>query len=333
MINNILALKIENEVITILSDYDGTLCPTSNVDQNGELGYISRELEEILSDISYNLPICIVSSKDFSFLYKRTNKFARIISCILGMETIFLQNRGREVDKVSNLDKITNNTFSNSFELYHCIPTDFRHLLVDASILRENSVILNELANYIEIKIPSIRIEKKYLTIEKDLLGGITMDWRNDEQDEWKTNSKKYKKIFKKGLQTVFSKYANINNPSEKLLDNRLEGFFLQEYSNHPFMDIYSTKIGKDISYDCIVSEIFSRNQKLGKVIYLGDSENDNPAFRKSDISIGIYSDGSAIPKFSCKYYLKYDHLPSFLRNLADNDFIFCESLINDLTF
>ena len=30
-----------------------------------------------------------------------------------------------------------------------------------------------------------------------------------------------------------------------------------------------------------------------GKIIYLGDSENDNPVFRKTDISIGVNSDNN----------------------------------------
>lgn len=325
----VLILSIDNTVISILSDYDGTLCPTSNVDQYGELGYLPKELEETLFDISHNLPICIVSSKDFSFLYKRTNRFSRIISCILGMETIFLGDKERkEGDMFYTLNKIANSSLSNSYELYRTMPKEHRHLLVDASILRENSIILTELVKYIETKIPSIKIDKKYLTVEKDLLGGITMDWRNDEQEKWKLNSKKYKKILKEGLYRITSKYANTKNLSNKYLENYFERLFIQEYSTHSFLDIYSSKIGKEVAYDCIVSEIFNRKQKLGKVIYLGDSENDNPAFRRADISIGIYSNRSTIPRLSCKYYLKYDNLTSFLRNLAENDFVFCESMI-----
>jgi HAD superfamily hydrolase (TIGR01484 family) len=324
----VLVLSIDNKVISILSDYDGTLCSTSNVDQNGDLGYLPKELEEVLYDISHTIPICIVSSKDFSFLYKRTNRFSRTISCILGMETIFLRDKGKEDNNPSTFEKVTNSSFLNSYELYHTIPTEFRHLLVEASTLRENSIILTELANYIENKIPSIKIDKKYLTVEKDLLGGITIDWRADEQEEWKTNSKIYKKILKKGLYRIITKNASIKNLSNKHLDYHLENLFIQEYSTHPFIDIYSSKIGKEAAYDCIVSEIYNRKQKLGKVIYLGDSENDNPAFKQADISIGIYSNDITIPNLSCKYYLKYDNLPSFLRNLSKNNFIFCEAMI-----
>jgi hypothetical protein len=61
--------------------------------------------------------------------------------------------------------------------------------------------------------------------------------------------------------------------------------------------------------------------------MYLGDSENDNPAFRKSDISIGICSDTRLNPMLDCKYMLDFDQLPLFLMGLMDNDFIFSDLL------
>ena len=63
--------------------------------------------------------------------------------------------------------------------------------------------------------------------------------------------------------------------------------------------------------------------------MYLGDSENDNPAFRKSDIPIGIRSDARLNPMLDCKYMLDFNQLPLFLRGLMDNDFIFSEDLLS----
>ena len=62
--------------------------------------------------------------------------------------------------------------------------------------------------------------------------------------------------------------------------------------------------------------------------MYLGDSENGNPAFRKSDISIGILSDARLTPVLDCKYMLDFNQLPSFLKGLMDNDFIFSEDIL-----
>jgi len=41
--------------------------------------------------------------------------------------------------------------------------------------------------------------------------------------------------------------------------------------------------------------------------MYLGDSENDNPAFRKAGISIGIRSDARVNPRLDCSYFLDYE--------------------------
>jgi hypothetical protein len=62
--------------------------------------------------------------------------------------------------------------------------------------------------------------------------------------------------------------------------------------------------------------------------MYLSDSENDNPAFRKSDISIGIRSDIRLNPILDCKYMLDFNQLPLFLVGLMSHDFIFSENLL-----
>ncbi len=70
--------------MAILSDFDGTLCPTSSITpydygtlcptssitpyDYGTHSLIPSELEDMLCGISENIPICIISSKDFYFL-------------------------------------------------------------------------------------------------------------------------------------------------------------------------------------------------------------------------------------------------------------------------
>ena len=76
------------QISAILSDYDGTLCPTSNTKDFK----IPLELEDTLSEISKDIPVCVVSSKDYDFLCDKT-RFARIVSCIMGIETIVLESR------------------------------------------------------------------------------------------------------------------------------------------------------------------------------------------------------------------------------------------------
>jgi trehalose-6-phosphatase len=86
---NISSLHMKRtQVNALLSDYDGTLCPTASVRGDSSVsGTIPQELEQLLFCISERIPICIISSKDFSFLHERAS-FASILSCILGMETI-----------------------------------------------------------------------------------------------------------------------------------------------------------------------------------------------------------------------------------------------------
>jgi trehalose-6-phosphatase len=91
------------EIDAILSDYDGTLCSTTSV--KGGIGIVDRipqELEQILFGISKHIPICIISSKDFAFLHRRA-RFASILSCVLGLETVNHRHHYNGAEN-SNLD-------------------------------------------------------------------------------------------------------------------------------------------------------------------------------------------------------------------------------------
>jgi hydroxymethylpyrimidine pyrophosphatase-like HAD family hydrolase len=98
----------------ILSDYDGTLCPADSVRGNSDSN-IPPKLEKILWDISKEIPICIVSSKDFFFLHDKT-KFAKVVSCMMGIETLVLKKHhyskslsGKKKKKIDSFDgKYTN---------------------------------------------------------------------------------------------------------------------------------------------------------------------------------------------------------------------------------
>jgi len=312
-----------------LSDYDGTLCPTSHIDsQDGDSGLIPTKLEDILVNISSAIPICIISSKDFYFLYKRVRKFSKIISCVLGIETLFMEKASKMNDidlMVTGMDKLnlhTNSIVDTEIDKFSI----FRHLLVDYENIIENSSILKEISSFLEALYPFINVQKKFLTVGKDVIGGITIDWRNDKNDDWVSDALKYKKMVKESIYKAFKKSEMVSN---KNYDYYLKKFFIQEYATHPFIDMYGTKTNKGDAYDCVISEISNlNNDGTGKVLYLGDSENDNPAFRKADISIGINSDIRLRPDLKCKYNLNYQDLPNFLRKLSQNNFEFHTSLL-----
>ena len=83
------------------------------------------------------------------------------------------------------------------------------------------------------------------------------------------------------------------------------------------------------MAFDYITSEIPRIEGKWQNIMYLGDSENDNPAFRKAAVSIGILSDIRLKPKLSCKYNICFNKLPIFLKDLLEKDLQFSDNLVN----
>jgi hypothetical protein len=148
-----LPASIKMQVTTILSDYDGTLCPTSSL--RSQNSTIPDELEDTLWSISSKISVCIISSKDFSFLNRRT-RFARVISCIMGIETIEFadDNNGKNRIKIKDPSIYPNK-----------------------DILRNNSAVLGSLANEVKEKFVEIIVERKCTS--DNLLAGLTFDYRH----------------------------------------------------------------------------------------------------------------------------------------------------------
>jgi HAD superfamily hydrolase (TIGR01484 family) len=288
----------KTRVNALLSDYDGTLCPTASVRGNSNVGgTIPQELEQLLFCISKRIPICIISSKDFAFLHKRT-RFANILSCVLGIESV-----------IHNPHYNSNNENNN----FDCIR--YQHLIASSHLLSDNSRLLYNILNLIDNR-NDITIEEKY-TSDKGILIGLTIDYRHLES--WKLFKENTEPI----LREIIQRSINANLATYPLSKDRL---FIQNYSSHPFLDVYGVECNKGLAFDSVLSQL--KQEERANVMYLGDSENDNPAFRKSDISIGIRSDARLNPMLDCKYILDFNQLSLFLRGLLDNDFIFSEDLL-----
>jgi hypothetical protein len=287
------------QISAIFSDYDGTLSPTTYLNSDNKTGRLTEhrnqiQLDRVLREISNKRILAILSTKDFNFLHDRT-RFANIISCMMSIETIILKH----VDAVA--------CYKN-----RCVQKSM--LNVDTEILIRNSQKLESIIDMVSLKFKNVSIYRK-LTFKRNLLAGITIDWRH--LDDWIS-------IKKKTEQTILRISNEINDSSEYPL-------FLQVYSSHPFVDIYSTMCSKEIAYDNICKIIHDSNvDKFGikNILYLGDSENDNPAFRKAELSIGVKSDERLNPKLDCQYLIDFSQLPNFLMNLLKNDFNFSEKLL-----
>jgi hydroxymethylpyrimidine pyrophosphatase-like HAD family hydrolase len=296
------------QIAAILSDYDGTLCPTGSI-RCQDKSVIPKNLEDILWDISDKIPVCIVSSKDFSFLHARA-KFAKVISCILGIETLTLKNhkQGAMMNVSHSID-----SFKCSENL-DCIES--RYLLSNDKILQVNSRLLSSIAKEILLNFnQTITVERKF-TSDKQILAGITIDWRNIK--DWKS--------FKVESEPHLKKL--IRKKQQEISPNNRCKMHIQTYTTHPFIDVYAAKCDKGMAFDFITSQIpTSTEGKPLNIMYLGDSENDNPAFRKAAVSIGVHSDIRLKPKLSCEYDICFDELPIFLKDLLDKDLQFSDTI------
>jgi HAD superfamily hydrolase (TIGR01484 family) len=303
------------QIAAILCDYDGTLCPTSSV--KTEESAIPEGLNNILWDISEKIPVCIVSSKDFGFLHKRTT-FANIISCILGIETLLLKRHKKDamITTKGNNSIVTTTRTTKSIadcNKLNCI-TD-HHILVADDILQHNSRLLDCLADEVLSNFKDVIVERKYVS-NKATLAGITIDWRHLR--DWKSFKKTSEPLLEKAIRKQQELSFNTNT------------LYTQTYTTHPFIDVYAVKCNKSIAFDRVISEIPFAECKGHKIMYLGDSENDNPAFRRADVSIGVLSDDRLNPKLKCEYTISFNQLSIFLNELLDKDFEFSDYLLPD---
>ncbi|HET9807533.1 MAG TPA: HAD hydrolase family protein [Nitrososphaeraceae archaeon] len=291
------------KISAIISDYDGTLCPTSSLYSDNS---IPQDLYNILFDISSCIPICIISSKDFNFIGSNVN-FAKIISCIMGIETfIFLQKdkeesidyNFRDNNEILDLIELKNKIRMNGLIKYH---------INQKENVSRNSSVLENLSSVISKNFNDIKIFKKYTYREK-FLAGISIDYRH------LLNWENFKFTIEPRILNKIQEFIKINSLSTNNLN-------IQSYLTHPFIDVYSTYYNKGDILTLIRSLLKLGDNK--KILYLGDSENDNSAFKKADLSINIKSDERINTKLDSHYTLEFNELSSFLLKLHKEDFNF----------
>ena len=303
----------------IFSDYDGTLCSVSAA-KDTSLGQnrIPLEIKKVLQEIAEQIPMCIISSKDYFFL-KETRAFAKVISCLMGIETLIFPSYTAAATTVDQGQQS---------------PPIRRKLLVDKeeeSDLTTRSCVLEDIAKSIESEpdFSSVVVERKY-TSDRRILAGLTVDWRYSDNGDY----------YKKGVRHFISALvANFSKPPVPV------HLYVQKYDFHPFVDVYIKECNKGTAFDLVLSEISStaaydigeKNEDYGEnsssrgsiraedVLYLGDSENDNHAFRKAGVSIGVRSHSRITPKLECQHTVNFDRLARFLRQLKDSHLKFSE--------
>jgi hypothetical protein len=186
--------KMEH-VAAILSDFDGTLCSTSSIKYDSCSNFIPRPVEDILCEISLSIPICIITSKDFDFIYPKTKKFAKILSCILGLETFVLKDRKQINHNINIPNENNNRSYLDDVIIQEQISS------FDSETLSINSCILSEIVTYLKKEYEEINVEKKFLKSKQNLIGGITIDLRH--YSNWTANKEKYREIVKESVSIV----------------------------------------------------------------------------------------------------------------------------------
>jgi HAD superfamily hydrolase (TIGR01484 family) len=288
------------KISAILSDYDGTLCPTSSLNLSHSL---PEDIHNILLAISKFIPVCIVSSKDFQFLDSCVN-FALIISSIMGIETFILHKGTKEFK-----NNFKSEALFNSKEVKREILNNnlFTSSVKQKEKLIENSSILEELSLLISKNFYDLKILRKY-TYKEKILAGVSFDYRH--LLKWEN----YKSNIEPRIIDKIYEFIKKNSPQTNTLH-------IQTYLTHPFLDIYSI----DCNKGNVVAEVRRLlNLDINKnILYLGDSENDNPAFRKADLSINIKSDARLNTKLDSHYSLEFNELSYFLIKLYKENFHF----------
>jgi hydroxymethylpyrimidine pyrophosphatase-like HAD family hydrolase len=279
---------------------------------------IPEGLDNILWSISEKIPICIIT------------RFAKVISCILGIETLILNRHKRQTNNNTiNKECIIKDLDTSNKTIVDCINS--RYLLLEEEVLQNNSQVLTNLAQYIEESQfkEQVIVERKLITSiygggarEVSLVGGITIDWRHLQ--DWKFFKEKSEPF----LEEMINKHIEQQTFSSTITSK--PNLYVQTYSSHPFIDVYATKCDKGLAFDHIIYNILNVEKKeKNKILYLGDSENDNAAFRKSDISVGVSSDKRLNSKLDCNFLIEYKELFVFLRRLMNNGFTFSENILH----
>ena len=101
------------------------------------------------------------------------------------------------------------------------------------------------------------------------------------------------------------------------------QGMYVVESNISPFANVFPIEVNKGEAFAKLRKEMDVK----GPIMYLGDSEVDNPAFQLADISVGI-KHRRTVPELSCKYWIEFLELDTFLSDLIEADFNFQEGMI-----
>lgn len=169
------------------------------------------------------------------------------------------------------------------FHSYICV--NGLEVIVDDYIIHDKALSNMELIKAInELSSCAWKLPNVYVEVKKSVIGlplGISVDWRGS--------------LRPRGIDSL------INQALSK-------GLHVLAYSNYPFIDIYISRRNKGDAVR-LVKSIY----KLEKVIYIGDSENDEPAFKVADVSVLVRHEFNRDLNLNTDYEVSFDDLGRWL--------------------
>lgn len=114
---------------------------------------------------------------------------------------------------------------------------------------------------------------------------------------------------------------------SEVMMEIRRQGLRVFRNNRSPLFDVVPGPSDKGVAVGILRRMLHVR----GGLLYIGDSNTDIPAFRASDVGIGVLGKGDK-PDLECDFYVRGRALNVFLLSLLENGFEFTERLPGLLT-
>ncbi len=109
------------------------------------------------------------------------------------------------------------------------------------------------------------------------------------------------------------------NPPPRDLVEKILQeaekrGLKIIRYEGHPFVDIFSVAYDKAFAVD-MLKKILQVDEPI---MYLGDSENDNPAFERVQVPVAVIHHRNRNSPLKAKYRIEQEKLPELLKKVLD---------------
>lgn len=101
------------------------------------------------------------------------------------------------------------------------------------------------------------------------------------------------------------------------------QGLYVVDSTLSPFANVFPMEVDKGAAFKKLREEM----GVTGPVMYLGDTEVDDPAFQLADISVGV-KHRRIMPALQCKYKIEFFELDNFILKLVDADFSFQEGML-----